>query len=185
MIDMQDPEPKATRHPDCRFAHVNLVAENWRHLASFYQDVFGCVPVPPERDLRGDWLDRATAIPGAHITRIHLRLPGFGDAGPTLEIFEYSDRAERPPKAVNASGFAHLAFSVENVEAAARQVIEQSGSAIGELTEREIPGVGSLTFSTSPIPRETQSRFSAGRAAPDQTRAPVAVSPVRALRSLS
>ena len=30
-----------------KFVHTNLVAEDWRKLATFYEEVFGCVPVPP------------------------------------------------------------------------------------------------------------------------------------------
>lgn len=33
-----------------KYMHTNLIAEDWRTLADFYQHVFGCVPVPPERD---------------------------------------------------------------------------------------------------------------------------------------
>ena len=34
-------------------AHTDLVARDWRSLVRFYRDVFGCVPVPPERDFSG------------------------------------------------------------------------------------------------------------------------------------
>ncbi len=129
-----------------RYAHTNLIARDWRRLAAFYQDVFGCVPVPPERDLSGDWLDRATGLAGARITGIHLRLPGCGDDGPTLEIFQYDDMPERPISAPNLPGFVHVAFAVDDVEATARAVLENGGSAIGELTRCELPGVGMLTF---------------------------------------
>ena len=33
-----------------RYGHTNLIAKDWRALASFYQEQFGCTPVPPERD---------------------------------------------------------------------------------------------------------------------------------------
>ena len=36
-----------------RYVHTNLIARDWRVLARFYQEVLGCVPVPPERDLSG------------------------------------------------------------------------------------------------------------------------------------
>ena len=68
-----------------KYTHTNLVARDWRRLADFYIKVFGCTPVPPERDLSGDWLDKATSLQDAHIRGVHLRLPGHGDAGPTLE----------------------------------------------------------------------------------------------------
>ena len=27
-----------------KYVHTNLIAENWRALASFYEETFGCVP---------------------------------------------------------------------------------------------------------------------------------------------
>ena len=72
-----------------RFAHANLVAKDWKRPSTFYQKVFGCTPIPPERHLPGEWLDRATGLAGARVSGIHLRLPGFGDDGPTLDIFQY------------------------------------------------------------------------------------------------
>ena len=129
-----------------RYAHTNLIARDWRRLAAFYRDVFGCVPIPPERDLSGKWLDRATGLSGARITGIHLRLPGYGDDGPTLEIFQYDDMPKRPPSAPNLPGFAHVAFAVDDVEATAQAVFDHGGSAIGELTTRELSDVGVITF---------------------------------------
>ena len=38
-----------------KFTHTNIVAKDWKTLSLFYQEVFGCVPVPPERDIQGDW----------------------------------------------------------------------------------------------------------------------------------
>ena len=129
-----------------RYTHTNLIARNWKRLAAFYEDVLGCVPIPPERDLSGEWLDRATGLSEARITGIHLRLPGFGSDGPTLEIFQYDAMPERPRSAPNLPGFAHVAFAVDDVEATARAVFARGGSAIGELTRREVPGVGVITF---------------------------------------
>jgi predicted enzyme related to lactoylglutathione lyase len=129
-----------------RFAHVNVVARDWRRLARFYEDVFGCVPVPPERDLSGEWLDRATGIENAHVRGGHLRLPGLGENGPTLEIFEYSPSAEPQPGLLNVPGIAHLAFAVDDVDAVVRALVERGGSTIGERTEREIPGAGRIAF---------------------------------------
>ena len=39
-----------------KYVHTNIVAEDWRALAGFYQRLFGCVPVPPERDYSGEAL---------------------------------------------------------------------------------------------------------------------------------
>jgi predicted enzyme related to lactoylglutathione lyase len=38
-----------------RYVHTNLIAQDWPALASFYKQVFGCVPLPPERDFKGEW----------------------------------------------------------------------------------------------------------------------------------
>jgi len=128
------------------FLNTNLIAKNWKRLSAFYQEVFGCVPVLPERDLSGEWLDKATGPSGSHISGIHLRLPGHGDDGPTLELFQYSSMPEHPSVNPNTPGFSHIAFAVDDVPAAARAAFNHGGSAVGALTVREVPGVGLLTF---------------------------------------
>jgi predicted enzyme related to lactoylglutathione lyase len=116
-----------------RYMHTNLIARDWRALAAFYERVFGCVPVPPERDFSGEKLEAGTGIPGAALRGVHLRLPGHGDEGPTLEVFNYNVLHDRPETAVNRPGFGHIAFSVDDVEAARRTVLAEGGQAVGEI----------------------------------------------------
>jgi len=116
-----------------RFGHVNVTSADWRGLAGFYTDVFGCELVPPERDISGPHLDRATGIGGAHITGAHLRLPGHGSDGPTIEIFQYdSIEAARAPR-VDRAGWGHVAFQVPDVAAALEIVRDAGGSSVGEV----------------------------------------------------
>jgi catechol 2,3-dioxygenase-like lactoylglutathione lyase family enzyme len=129
-----------------RFAHVNLIAQDWKALAGFYEQVFGCRPVPPERQLAGAWIDAATGMAGVRIQGAHLRLPGYGDAGPTLEIFQYEPVGVADPKAICRPGLAHLAFSVDDVPAAVTAVLAAGGSMVGEIVRRAIPGAGRITF---------------------------------------
>ncbi len=129
-----------------RYTHTNLIAENWKKLARFYESVFQCQPILPDRDLSGKWLDRATGLENATIRGIHLRMPGYDDNGPTLEIFEYGEMPARPEIETNTPGFSHIAFVVDDVAAISDKLIEQGGSVIGELTERYIDGVGDLVF---------------------------------------
>lgn len=129
-----------------RYAHTNLVARDWRRLARFYQDLFGCTPVLPERDLAGEWLERATGVPEAQIQGVHLRLPGWGEQGPTLEVFGYNRLADGPPPAVNRPGLGHLAFSVDDVAQALEAVLAAGGHALGELVSLEIENAGTVTF---------------------------------------
>lgn len=129
-----------------RYVHTNIIARDWRALASFYIRLFDCKPVPPERDLAGDWLDAATGIAGSHITGVHLRLPGHGDTGPTLEIFSYDAMTDHPDIAANTPGFSHIAFLVDDVDAVSEAVLAAGGAAVGETAKRDVPGVGRLSF---------------------------------------
>lgn len=116
-----------------RYGHTNLIARDWRRLASFYEMLFGCEPVPPERDYAGRTLEAGTGVRGATVRGVHLRLPGHGPDGPTLEIYTYSIEAEGPPPAVNRPGFAHIAFQVESVQDARREVLANGGGPVGEI----------------------------------------------------
>jgi predicted enzyme related to lactoylglutathione lyase len=121
-----------------KYVHTNLIAEDWQALAVFYQQVFGCIPVPPERDLQGEKIEAGTGIPGAHLRGMHLRLPGYGDNGPTLEIFNYNILENRGKTAVNRPGFGHIAFSVGDVAAAQKAVLQAGGSSVGEIVTAQI-----------------------------------------------
>jgi len=118
---------------DARYVHTNLIAEDWRALADFYIRLFGCEVAPPERDYSGPLLDAGTGLEGARLTGVHLRLPGYGDQGPTLEIYSYNQLRDRPPVAVNRPGFGHIAFAVADVRAARQAVLEAGGQAVGEV----------------------------------------------------
>lgn len=137
---------------NARYVHTNLTAHDWRGLALFYREVFGCVPKPPERDLAGPWLDDLTALTAAHLTGIHLVLPGFGEHGPTLEIFSYDRVTFGPKPVVNEPGYGHLAFAVDDVDAALKAVLAAGGGVIGKVTSTWIPAVGQikLVYATDP-----------------------------------
>ena len=129
-----------------KYSHTNLVAQDWRRLADFYIKVFSCTPVPPERDLSGEWLDEATSLQGARIRGVHLRLPGHGEAGPTLEVFQYGEETEAESPAPNRPGYGHIAFAVDDVEATKEAVLAMGGRSLGEVVNVDLPGVGRLEF---------------------------------------
>jgi len=131
---------------NARYVHTNLIARDWRKLADFYQQLFGCTPVPPERDLSGELMEAGTGIPDVHVRGMHLRLPGYGENGPTLEIFNYEPMAEKPAPAVNHPGFGHLAFSVENVETAQKSVLDAGGKTVGEIVTVQIATGAKVTW---------------------------------------
>ena len=121
------------RATGARYGHTNLIAREWRLLADFYEHLFGCVPVPPERNYAGPDLERGTGISGAALRGIHLRLPGHGADGPTLEIYTYDHEAAAPPPAANRPGWGHIAFAVEDVAQARQAVLNAGGGAVGEV----------------------------------------------------
>jgi predicted enzyme related to lactoylglutathione lyase len=127
-----------------KYVHTNLIARDWKRLVQFYSEVFGCQPKGPERDLSGSWLDSVNAVPNAHLRGVHLRLPGYGDDGPTLEIFSYDQLMERGLPAASQCGFAHIAFAVDDVDQALQAVIVAGGSAVGQIAMTQVNGVGTL-----------------------------------------
>ena len=118
---------------EARFGHVNLVARDWRRLADFYTRVLGCEFVPPERDYRGPVLEAGTGVPGAALRGAHLRLPGLGANGPTLEIYQYEVGPTALPNAVNRPGFGHIAFGVPDVAVAQATFLTEGGSRVGDV----------------------------------------------------
>jgi predicted enzyme related to lactoylglutathione lyase len=128
-----------------RYGHTNLIAADWRRLAQFYIDLFGCEIVPPERDFAGEKLEALTGMDGAHLRGAHLRLPGYGESGPTLELFNYTGLADRQARAVNRPGFGHIAFAVDDVQAARAAVLAAGGSAVGEVVTLTTSAGGRVT----------------------------------------
>ena len=116
-----------------RFGHVNVIARDWRRLADFYGRVFGCEVVPPERDYRGVDLERGTAVPGAALRGVHMRLPGHGADGPTLEIYTYGENVPGGTATANRTGWGHIAFVVDDVSAVREAVLENEGAEVGEI----------------------------------------------------
>jgi predicted enzyme related to lactoylglutathione lyase len=53
---------------------------------------------------------------------------------------------EHPTVNPNTPGFSHIAFAVDDVAATVQAVFHHGGSAVGELTVRDVPDAGLLTF---------------------------------------
>jgi len=122
-----------------RYVHTNINAMDWRKLIKFYGDVFGCVPVGPERHLRGEWVERVTGVVGDSIDGQHMMLPGYGEKGPTLEIFTYIPSEGEKPKNVNRGGFAHIAFEVDDLDIVFEKFKTVGGSSYGEKIHHYYP----------------------------------------------
>ena len=128
-----------------RFAHTNIAARDWKKLSEFYINVFECKVKPPQRDLKGEWLDKAIGIKNARQVGVHLSLPGYENP-PTLEIFSYDEFIDTVPMMANQIGFTHIAFEVDNVDKILEKALNNGGTILGEVIENKIEGVGILKF---------------------------------------
>lgn len=137
---------------EIRYVHTSIAARDWELLARFYTEVFGCELVPPERDLSGSWIEAMTALPQVRVRGVHLRLPGCGKDGPALEIFSFDPAGPDTDKPINRTGFTHLAFHVDDVEAVLGRLEEHGGRPYGEVVQNRYPELGMLTavYATDP-----------------------------------
>jgi predicted enzyme related to lactoylglutathione lyase len=129
-----------------RYAHVNIVAGDWKNLMKFYVEVFDCEPVSSERNHHGNYAEDLTGLPGVRIVGQHLRVPGHGKNGPTIEIFSFDPQLPSPDRLINRPGFGHLAFEVDDFEGVRQKVKDWGGSDYGEKVAVDIPGAGHLTL---------------------------------------
>ncbi len=67
-------QPISHATSDIRYAHTNLIGNDWKRLADFYCTVFECVAVSSERNHHGLHIDALTSMPSARIQGRHLRL---------------------------------------------------------------------------------------------------------------
>lgn len=135
-----------------KYVHTNIIAKDWRALSDFYINVFDCVPLTPERNLSGKWLDDLTKIKNCKIKGIHLAFPGYTE-GPTLEIFSYEpENAYAPIRCLNSIGLAHTAFHVDNVKYILDKLINNGGKTHGELVCNDYGELGVLTVAYASDP---------------------------------
>jgi len=129
-----------------KFAHTNIISTNWKELSNFYIKTFDCKIVPPIRKQSGKWLEKGTGLENAKLEGAHLLLSGYGENGPTLEIYQYENVEKQDFVSPNKRGFGHIAFEVECVEIVLENLVRNGGEAFGEITKRLVENVGVITF---------------------------------------
>jgi lactoylglutathione lyase len=134
-----------------KYVHTNIIARDWKLLADFYIKVFECKPVLPERDIKGDWLEKGTDVKNASLRGIHLLLPGFDNDGPTLEIFQYHRNEKKSNPVANREGFGHLAFLVSSVDEILDKMISHGGTRLGEVVKKKLD-YGTIVFTYAKDP---------------------------------
>jgi predicted enzyme related to lactoylglutathione lyase len=131
---------------EAKYVHTNLIARDWQKLSSFYQEVLGFKPVSPERHYKGADLERGTGVRGSELHGIHLRMPGYDDNGPTLEIYSYSIQKKGIVPAVNRPGFGHIALSVVDVIKAQEIILQAGGKAVGRIVTLQTSTGATVTW---------------------------------------
>lgn len=108
--------------------HVNLVVEDLERMLAFYTRVLG-LTVSKRVTLHGDWVERVTHLKGVDAEVVFLSLPADETH---LELIHY--RSPAAPRAAglgcaNTPGLRHLAFRVDDIDAAADR-IRQAGAEV-------------------------------------------------------
>lgn len=133
--------PRETPHglPGLRgVEHIGFTVPDLEAATRFFVDVIGCTQVyslGPIQDREGDWMPTHMNVPAAAAVR-ELRFFRCGH-GPNFEIFEYDfdGQATQPPRNCDVGGH-HLAFYVDDMDAAVRHLRAQGVRVLGEPTVR-------------------------------------------------
>jgi predicted enzyme related to lactoylglutathione lyase len=115
--------------------HVNINAKDWKKLASFYEKVFGCVQIPPEKHLSGEFAEELTGLKNVVIEGMTMEFPGNRD-GVQLEIFQYNQPDASGSGAINMTGFGHIAIQIEDIEETTKKLLAAGGSYVGNQVSR-------------------------------------------------
>lgn len=94
----------------------------------------------------------------ACVLGMHLRLPGHGDEGASLEIFQYDELEDGLEPKVNRPGFAHIAFAAGKVMTARDAVLAAGTGELGKVVSPRVAGVERNDFSYLKDLRRTSSR---------------------------
>jgi predicted enzyme related to lactoylglutathione lyase len=123
-----------------RYLHTNIIAKDWRALAAFYIEVFGCEPVQPGGE-PVDESDGQTGICGMRMTGARLKLPG-SDA--MLEILSCEPEGLDSWRPVNRPGLGHLAFYVDDIEQTLADITARGGQQVSEVVRHTASEGGTL-----------------------------------------
>lgn len=92
--------------------HFALTVSDMDRSVGFYRDLFG-LEVLSDREVERDYVERITAVPGAHLRIVHL-----GGYGKQVELLQYLAPAGEPrARALPDAGSAHLCFVSDDLDA--------------------------------------------------------------------
>ena len=91
--------------------HFALTVSQMDRSLAFYAGLFG-LEVISDREVERDYVERITAVPGAHQRLVHL-----GGYGQRLELLEYkAPRGNVRARALQDAGSAHVCFITDDLD---------------------------------------------------------------------
>ncbi|MCC6223089.1 MAG: VOC family protein [Thermoleophilia bacterium] len=121
------------------FHHVALTVSDIERSLPFYRDLFG-LEVISDREVEGDYVERITGVPGAHVRLVHL-----SGHGALVELVSYLRPAgARRARALPDAGSAHLCFVSDDLEAETARLRERGVPLLSEgiVTTTSGPNLG-------------------------------------------
>lgn len=118
-----------------KLLHVNINAKDWKKVAAFYEEVFGCIPMPPQKKISGDYAAGLTGLEGSDIEGMVLAFPDDPE-GTQLEIFQYNIQDDSSPKTINLTGIGHIAIDVDDIDQVTEKLIAAGGAYVGKQIHR-------------------------------------------------
>lgn len=97
--------------------HFALTVSDMERSLAFYRDLFG-LEVLSDREVERDYVERITAVPGAHLRIVHL-----GGYGKQVELLQYlAPKGEPCARPLPDAGSAHLCFVSDDLDADAERL---------------------------------------------------------------
>lgn len=108
--------------------HVNIVVHDLLRMTAFYRDALG-MKVVREVTISGDWIEAITLLSDVEADVVYLQPP----SGPPLELIAYRSPKGACPEGLekpNTMGLRHMAFLVDDLEAAVEAVRKAGGEVL-------------------------------------------------------
>ena len=115
-----------------RFLHVNIITGDWKRSSAFYQSAFGAKPFGKQRDYEDDWIQNLVGVRDIHVIGEHVKMPGYGAIGPTLEIFTYNKESRRRPLTEQDQGIISVGFMADNLTELLQAIDNAGGSIVSQ-----------------------------------------------------
>jgi catechol 2,3-dioxygenase-like lactoylglutathione lyase family enzyme len=114
-----------------RMEHVGIVVADLAAAAGFFAELG--LELQGEGSVEGHWVDRVVGLEGVRVDFAMMETP---DGGGRIELVKFHappSRAGDPHAPANTPGLRHLAFKVDDIDAAVAGLRARGGELVGEV----------------------------------------------------